>query len=201
MSSAFMLQSLALPCLVLAACLAGDREASGSKTELCWKPVSVMDSSRSSCTCHWLSSRLSRHGNEKGQAVCMCVCVSGGWRLQWGTCGVGLVGCTDWDVIATWIVYVWRREREGKGGQRGALISVSSSWEGEQVLLWVSQAPWISYKKDNTSLDPFPLSALISFSSLHEAFWFKETIDGSQVKMSVLSSLTSCLLPAQILVL
>lgn len=65
----------------------------------------VMDSSRSSCTCHWLSSRLSELGDERGQAgkseecvhVNMCVCVSGGWRLQWRG--------TDWDVRATWSVY------------------------------------------------------------------------------------------------
>lgn len=31
----FTLQSLALPCLVLAGCLAEDSEASGSRTQLC----------------------------------------------------------------------------------------------------------------------------------------------------------------------
>ena len=63
----------------------------------------VMDSSRSSCTCHWLSSRLSELGDKRGTGgeecvhanVCECVCVSGGWRLQWRG--------TDWDVRATCI--------------------------------------------------------------------------------------------------
>lgn len=44
----------------------------------------------------------------------MCVfgvCVFGGWRLQWRG--------TDWDVIATWIVYVRRREREREREQEG----------------------------------------------------------------------------------
>lgn len=50
----------------------------------------------------------------------------------------------------------------------------------------------LQQERHNTSLDPFPLPALICFGSFLWGFWFKETIDASQVKMSVLS-LTSCL--------
>lgn len=51
----------------------------------------------------------------------------------------------------------------------------------------------LQQERHNTSLDAFPLPALICFGSFSWCFRFKETIDCSQVKMSALSSLTSCL--------
>lgn len=76
-----------------------------------------MDSSRSSCTCHWLSSRLSELGDKRGQAerseecvhVNICVCVSevGGYSAG------ALIGMSEKE-----------REREEMGEGR---FSVSSS--------------------------------------------------------------------------
>lgn len=127
----------------------------------------VMDSSRSSCTCHWLSSRLSELGKEEGQTgkcVCLRMCV---WGLEF-TSGRGLGGLGHWLGCHCCMDCVCVKERmrgEGKGG-----TSVSSSWVREQVLVYVSQAPWISSKKHNTSLDSFPLPALICFCSIHGEF-------------------------------
>ena len=105
----FTPHSLALPCLVwywqavwqrtVELLVAGRSSAESQST--------VMDSSRSSCTCHWLSSRLSELGGERregtGEEECVCprvrVCMYvrlAGWRLQWRG--------TDWDVRATWCV-------------------------------------------------------------------------------------------------
>lgn len=131
----------------------------------------VMDSSRSSCTCHWLSSRLSELGNEKGQA--------GGsvWVLEVTVEGVWL-GCHSYMDCAC------VKEREQEGSERG--LSVSSSWASEQVL-YVSQAHAFPTGKTK--------EVWIHFHSLHWfvfvlymwGFWLKKTSNGSQVKMSVLS--------------
>lgn len=54
----------------------------------------VMDSSRSSCTCHWLSNRLSERGGREGTGgpglgVCVCVYV----------CVLGLRSCSEGALI------------------------------------------------------------------------------------------------------
>lgn len=77
----------------------------------------VMDSSRSSCTCHWLSSRLSELGDERGQAgrseecvhVNVCVCV---WGLEVTVEGHWL-GCQSY----MGCVCVKKRERDRERGE------------------------------------------------------------------------------------
>lgn len=111
-SIAFMWQSLALPSLVLAGCLAEDSAASGIagqhrallKASLQWWTAADPAALVTGCQAGCLSSATRR---DRRGGVCARGCVSRGWRLHVG-------GDTDWDVIATWIVYVWRRERPGK---------------------------------------------------------------------------------------
>lgn len=184
----FMLQSQALPCLVLAGCLVEDSGASHSRTELCWKPVHSdgqqqiqLHLSLAVKPAVWTWRWEGTGGVERVHVnACLCACLSGGWRLQWRG--------TDWDVRATRSVYVWRRERGEKGR------SQSAAAERVSRCYCMSPRPMnLQQERHNTSLDAFPLPALICFGCFLWGFWFKGTIDGSQVKMSVLSSLTSCL--------
>lgn len=190
----FVPQSLALPCLDLAGCLAEDSGAPGSNTEPRWKPVcsdgqqqiqlhlsvavkpavwargTRWDRRGGVCACKYVCVRA---------CVCVNVSVSGGWRLQQRG--------TDWDV---------KREREREGdveGERGREGSVSSSWASEQVLLYVSQGHKSTTRETQYKFGFISTPCIDLFGLILWGTWFKETIDGSQVKMSVLSSLTSCL--------
>lgn len=79
------------------------------------------------------------------------------------------------------------KEREGGLAQSAAAERVSRCY-------CMSPRPTnLQQERHNTSLDSFPLPALICLGSFYGAFGLKKQLMVSQVKMSVLSSLTSCL--------
>lgn len=81
------------------------------------------------------------------------------------------------------------REREEEWGSGGVGGSQSVAAERVSRCYCMSPRPMnLQQERHNTSLDSFPLPALICFGCFYEAFGLRETIDGSQVKMSVLSS-------------
>ncbi len=132
----FKPQGLALPCLVLAGCLAEDSEAPGSRMELCWRPV--RSDGQQQIQLHlslvvkpavWARGREGTGGEEWGVCACeyVCVCV---WGLEVTVEGHWL-GCQSY--MECVCVKEW--EERGVGG-----LTVSSSWASEQVLLYVSQA-------------------------------------------------------------
>lgn len=158
----FVPQSLALPCLDLAGCLAEDSGAPGSNTEPCWKPV--CSDGQQQIQLHlsvavkpavW--ARGTRWDRRGGVCACeyvcvhVCVCVnvsvSGGWRLQQRG--------TDWDV---------KRERGGRRGREregGLSQQQLSEWAGVTVCL---PGPQIYNKRDT-------IQVWIHFHSLHWFVW------------------------------
>lgn len=153
-------------------CLAEDSEAPGSRTELCWKPVHSdgqqqiqLHLSLAVKPAVWTRGREGT-GGEECVHVNICVCASGGWRLQWRG--------TDWDVRATWSVYVWRRERE-REGREGEGGSQSAAAERVSRCYCMSPRPMnLQQERHNASLDSFPLPALICFGSFYGAFGLRK---------------------------
>lgn len=139
----------------------------------------VMDSSRSSCTCHWLSSRLSeqgtrgdRRGGVRSVFMWICVCLGVG-----GYSGGPLIGMSK-------LHGVYVHERERGSAQSGAAERVSRCYR-------MSPRPTNLQERHNTSLDSLLLPALICLGCFYGSFglWGKKS-KVSQVKMSVHSSLT-----------
>ena len=167
----FTPHSLALPCLVwywqavwqrtVELLVAGRSSAESQST--------VMDSSRSSCTCHWLSSRLSELGGERREgtgeeecvpaSTCVYVCASG--RLEVTVEGHWL-GCQSYMVCVCVCVCVRAclsvcvKEREWGGAPSQQQLS---EWAGVTVCL---PGPRISNKRDT-------IQVWIHFHSPH---WF-----------------------------
>lgn len=101
--------------------------------------------------------------------VFLCVCLSG----VGGYSGGALIGMSE-------LHGVYMCEGE-KGKRRGG--SQSAAAERVSRCYCMSPRPMnLQQERDNIRLDAFPLPTLICFGCFLWGFWFKETIDGSQVK-------------------
>lgn len=115
-----------------------------------------MDSSRSSCTCHWLSSCLSEPGNKRGQAGAQHVWDCGGRSVLARGYGRGaLIGMSQLHAVCC----VCEGERGWYGG--GPIREQLSERAGVTVSL---PGPWISNKTQYKF-------GLMSTACIH-LFWF-----------------------------
>ena len=195
----------AWPCLVLAGCLAEDSEDPGSSMELCWKPVHSdgqqqiqLHLSLAVKPAVWTRGREGTGEKEWEACACECVCV-------WVRGGGGCIGGPLIRMSELHGGYVHGEERVRKtqrGGERERekergrewereVGSVSSSWTSEQVWLYVSKAHE-SPRETQYKFGFISTLCIDLFRVFYGAFGPKKQSMVALVKMSVLSSLTSC---------
>lgn len=173
-SCPFTPQSLVLPCLGLAGCLAEDSEPPGSRTEICWKQVHgdgqqqiQLHLSLAVKPAVWTRGQEGTGGEEWGACACMwmCVCLGVG-----GYSGGALIGMSELHGVCV-------REGEREGGGMGEWwsrgVSVSSSWASEQVLLYVSQAHESPTGETQYKFGFISTPCIDLFWLLLWGFWFK----------------------------